>query len=405
MAEDIKQVLGLAGYEVVRVEEEDQATVVHALPPAEAGCPHCGVITTRLHQNAPRLSRILWGFVGLRPLVLAVRRRRYWCRECARAFTQLLPGVQKRQRVGYRAQQTLLQALAEQSFSWVRRTFQVGYCRMRRILERLPLPWHDLESVAGDEDGIVLGIDEHSFRGQDLVITVTLLKPRRQLLTILDDDRQRTLRAYLRGLSPEVKERIEAVCIDFKESYRRVIREELPQATVVVDHFHVIADANRRLDETRRLEQGERRTAIKRWPLLKRPERLSDKQREQLAEIRAAYPTLREHYGLKEQLRELYRAKSFADAASRWTSLLVAMEASDDAEVVRWARTLRAWRQEVLAYFRHRVTNAFTEGCHTKIKLLKRVSYGYRNRNVYRAKMLLGFLPISSQALSPHFSA
>jgi transposase len=41
-------------------------------------------------------------------------------------------------------------------------------------------------------------------------------------------------------------------------------------------------------------------------------------------------------------------------------------------------------------------TNGFTEGCHTKIKMLKRVSYGLRNMEVYWRKMLLGFVPSSS---------
>lgn len=51
----------------------------------------------------------------------------------------------------------------------------------------------------------------------------------------------------------------------------------------------------------------------------------------------------------------------------------------EDAAVVVWARTQRRWRREVLASFHHRITNGFTEGCHTKIKLLKRLSYGFRD--------------------------
>ena len=53
-----------------------------------------------------------------------------------------------------------------------------------------------------------------------------------------------------------------------------------------------------------------------------------------------------------------------------------------------WGRTLR-------------ITNGFTEGCHTKVKLLKRLSYGFRNVEVYRRKMLLGFLPKTAAVLEP----
>jgi len=404
MAKDIKELLGLAGYEVVSISEDEDEVVVGVELVAEDACPHCGVFSTRVHQRTAKPSRVLFGFIGQRRLVLLVRRQRLFCGDCRRAFTQRLPGVPRRQRVGVEAGATLLRWLAEQSFSWVNRTFGVGYWRMRRILMRLPLPWCDLESFAGDEGPICLGIDEHSFRGTDLVITITLLAPRRQLLAILPDDRQLTLRTFLKELSPAIKGRIVAVCIDLKESYRAVLRQELPDAEVVVDHFHVIADANRRLDDTRRLEQNEGKVVIKRWPLLKRPNRLSAKQRLQLDEIEKTFPTLKEHYWIKERLRELYAAGSAAEAVQLWSSLLIVMEASDDAAVGLWAKTLRKWRTEILAYHRRRITNGFTEGCHTKIKLLKRVSYGYRNRTVYRAKMLLGFLPTTSAALTPHLS-
>jgi len=142
--------------------------------------------------------------------------------------------------------------------------------------------------------------------------------------------------------------------------------------------------------------------SLPRWPLLKAEERLTARQREQLEALRRRYPALREQHWCKERLRDLYRSPDRRTAEARWTTLLVAMEASDDPEVWTWARTLQRWRREILGYFSLRLTNAFTEGCHTKIKLLKRTSYGFRNVEVYLRKMLLGFLPVSFATLAPH---
>jgi len=50
----------------------------------------------------------------------------------------------------------------------------------------------------------------------------------------------------------------------------------------------------------------------------------------------------------------------------------------------------------MLNYFHERTTNGFTEGCHTKIKMLKGVSYGLRNVDVYWREMFLEFVPRSS---------
>ena len=49
------------------------------------------------------------------------------------------------------------------------------------------------------------------------------------------------------------------------------------------------------------------------------------------------------------------------------------------------------------------MSNGYTEGVHTKIKLLKRISYGFRNREIYVRKMLLAFLPLAWLTATPYF--
>jgi transposase len=54
---------------------------------------------------------------------------------------------------------------------------------------------------------------------------------------------------------------------------------------------------------------------------------------------------------------------------------------------------LKRWREPILNYFEDNTTNAYTEGCNTKVKMLKRISFGLRNVEVYVRKVMLGFLP------------
>ncbi|MGO0122096.1 transposase [Desulfothermobacter acidiphilus] len=63
---------------------------------------------------------------------------------------------------------------------------------------------------------LALSIDEHSFRGQDMMITITCVWPERRLIAILPDDRLKTLEKFLKELPASVRRRIKAVCIDFK---------------------------------------------------------------------------------------------------------------------------------------------------------------------------------------------
>ena len=60
----------------------------------------------------------------------------------------------------------------------------------------------------------------------------------------------------------EAKRKVQEVAIDINEKARTVVEEVLKEAKVVVDLFHVVQDANRRLDETRRLVQQLRHREI-----------------------------------------------------------------------------------------------------------------------------------------------
>jgi len=128
---------------------------------------------------------------------------------------------------------------------------------------------------------------------------------------------------------------------------------------------------------------------------LKAEERLSEKQRQWLDHYLRLYPSLREWYWTKEQLRRIYWAESKEKARELLVSLIRCQEASDDVAMNDWGRMLRRWQEYILNYFNHKTTNAYTEGAHTKMKLIKRMSYGYRNVEVYIKKVLLSFIPIT----------
>jgi len=105
------------------------------------------------------------------------------------------------------------------------------------------------------------------------------------------------------------------------------------------------------------------------------------------------YPSLKWFYWGKEKIRELYRQGSREEATKLLDIIIFNLKSDDDGELIRWGNSLKHLRQPILNYFDNRTTNGFTEGCNTKIKMLKRISYGLRNVEVYWRKMLLGFVP------------
>ncbi|MEM1875038.1 MAG: transposase [Candidatus Hadarchaeales archaeon] len=149
--------------------------------------------------------------------------------------------------------------------------------------------------------------------------------------------------------------------------------------------------------------RGKRRKPIPRLPLLKGRENLTPGQREVLEDIARKYPALFELYLLKEDLRSIARMEKRKEAEKALSRWCINAEHAQNLEGRVWAKTIRSWREEILnlvAYTEKgcRVTNGYLEGKNNLMKMLKRVSFGFRNRVHFIKKMLLG---CCSQELIP----
>ena len=110
--------------------------------------------------------------------------------------------------------------------------------------------------------------------------------------------------------------------------------------------------------------------------------------RKRLWEYLDDFPELKEVYAYKEALYKLYRTKGYNRAARSLTKLTDRMALSKLPEIKTLRKTLVKWRQEILNYFRTRITNARTEGFNNIAKLLKRMAFGYKSFRNYRLRVL-----------------
>jgi transposase len=127
------------------------------------------------------------------------------------------------------------------------------------------------------------------------------------------------------------------------------------------------------------LKAGELWIKHGRWALLKASEKLSPHQRLALAQIQATNRPLYRAYLLKEQLRALYQLTNPADAPAHLDAWLAWASRSKLKPFLRLARTLRRYRDGILAAIRLGLTNARLEGLHNKIRLLSHRSYGFHS--------------------------
>jgi len=391
---NITNMLGLKGFEVSDTREEEDAFVieVQVKPDKTAVCPECNSKDLYRHGKAkPR--KVLHALINGKKVYLEIHGRQRWkCKHCGRTFTQELEIIKPRSRLTRYAEKLVLWLLSLMSFKAVSKLLKISYGKAKKILMEAKAIPGLLRSMINGSEELHLGIDEHSFKHQEMVLIITDVKAKK-VLEVLKDDRVATLEAFLSEIPAH---KVKEVCIDMKEAFRKAANRLFPEANVVVDHFHVIADANKRMDEARRIEQDVRHKGKVKIPkkiFLVARENLSDRGRQKVDELLKTYPNLKGFYWAKERLRDVYRACDKSEAAELLDLIIMNLKASDDAELYRWGNTLKRWRQPILNYFDNRTTNAFTEGCNTKIKMLKRLSFGLRDVTVYARKVLLGFLP------------
>ena len=382
--------LGVKDVKVGEVTEyEDRIVVKASTNKKKEICPYCGSAKLYKHGKG-RTRQVLHSWSKGKRVYLELQHRRWKCKSCKHTFSEGRNLIRPHSRITKGAEVEALWQLKDRSFAQVRRDLGISYSTLRRLLERL-IDENMLSSIL-NEDEIHLGIDEHSFRHQDLVHTVTEVRERK-MLGVLRDDRIATLRGFLSNVP---KDKVKEVCIDLKESLKKLAEEMFPQAQVVADAFHVIADANKRMDEARRIEQDiyqKRKVKIPKKIFLIGRDKLSEENKQKVDNLLAQYPTLQGFYWAKEKIRELYRQTDREEALKILDNIIFNLKIADDAELVRWGNTLKKWREPILNYFHNGTTNGYTEGCNTKIKMLKRISYGLRNVEVYWRKMLLGFIP------------
>jgi transposase len=237
-----------------------------------------------------------------------------------------------------------------------------------------------------------IGLDEHGFgrnferRGGRAFVTMVVNQSRGKLMEVVFGKATDDLRARLAHIPG--RENVEYASIDMYDGYRKYIRETFPNAKIVADKFHVLRLMSPSILKERRLIVGTNADRRARGLLLSSCQKMEWEDRWALRNYLKRYPRLHELWSWKERLHEFYRIRGYGRAAHAFEPMVAAMKASPEHEVRRLGKTLTYWREEVLNYFRTRMTNARLEGFNNVAAVVRRRAYGYRNPNNYRLRLL-----------------
>ena len=380
--------LGLPELRVLRMAEGDQEIVVEvAYRACSAPCPACGQETRRVHSTRRQWKRDRR--LRDKAVFLLLSKRRFRCGACGKVFSEPDPLCGLRRRNTQRFRLHVGQEALHQTIRHLAQREEVAEALVRRCVTEVAARL--LGAAPGPRAACVLGLDEFSIRKGQVYDTAIMDLERSEVLGVVSGHRQAEVPQFLEGLP--APEQVAVVVMDMHEPFRQAVQFCLPRARVVVDKFHVLAHVHRALDQVRtslQPERGKKGELFRaRYLRLRAAERLTPEQRVGLQNLLARYPALTRAWALKEGFRQWYASPDRATAAARLQEWEADVREHGPAPFQKLFPMLRDWREAILNYFEYRYTNGFVEGKNNRIKVIKRLAYGYRNAQNFRQRILL----------------
>jgi transposase len=398
----------------------DRAVLACRVVEPDRWCRRCGC------EGAPRDSvtrQLAHEPLGWRPTTLLVTVRRYRCSGCGHVWRQDTS----------RAAEPRAK-LSRRGLRWALEGIVVAHLTVARVAEGLGVAWNTANDAVLAEgkrvliddpdrfEGVhVLGVDEHVWRhtrrGDKYVTVLIDLTPVRdctgpaRLLDMVEGRSKQVFKTWLAARPEAWRTGLEVVAMDGFTGFKTATTEELPEATAVMDPFHVVHLAGDALDRCRRRVQqdlhGHRGRADDplyraRRTLHTGSDLLTDKQRQRLTALFAAdkHVHVEATWSIYQRMIAAYREPDRAKGRRLMSNLIDALAHDVPAaltELITLGRTLTKRAADVLAYFdRPGTSNGPTEAINGRLEHLRGSALGFRNLTNYIARSLLetgGFRP------------
>jgi transposase len=383
---------GLVGYRYVRQEFTEGCVTFSIEQPRERlRCPHCRSAEVWAQGGVERTFRTVP--IGSKPVLLRFKVPRVLCFDCGGVRQVKLGFADPKKRYTRAFARYALELSRHMTIQDVALHLQVGWdtikdIQARSLQRRFGRPkLHKLKQIAIDEIAIGKG---HRY----LTVVLDLLSG--AVVFVGDGKGADALKPFWPRLRRS-RAKVRAVATDMSKAYIRAVRENLKGVVHVFDHFHVIKLFNEKLSAFRRalyqqLSSEQDRKLLKgtRWLLLKNPENLDPKRKEEerLQEALELNAPLATAYYLKEDLRQLWSQPNKRTARRVLRDWLARARASGIRMLEQFADTLEEHQEGILNYYRYRISTGPLEGTNTKIQAMKRQAYGFRDYEFYKLKIL-----------------
>lgn len=379
---------GLRGYRHVRAEYPGGETHF-TIQPRELRCPECGADDLIRRGTFPRRFRGLP--IGGRPTWIHLDVQRIECRHCGRLGRTEVPFARPRCSTTKAFERYALELCQSMTIQDVADHLSVSWDLVKGIHKRY-LQKRFAKPKLGDLTYIA--IDEVCIGRPRKFLTVVLDLLTGAVVFVGDGKGREALKPFWKRLKAS-RAYILAVATDMSPAYVGAVMENLPDADLVLDRFHIVKWFNEKITTLRRQVQraaeGLAKEVLKgtRWLLLKNPENLRDHadpakdERKRLQDALAINEPLMQAYYLKDDLRQFWQQKNRTEASRFLDGWLRRANATGLTILKKAARRLEIFRFALLNWYDHRISTGPLEATNNKIGTLQRKAYGYRDREYF----------------------
>jgi transposase len=382
---------GFRQYRCERTTTNDGIVTLHLVQdPKHDRCSYCQSPDVIRHGAEERAVRTVP--IGGKPVELRLPVPRLGCRQCGRVRQAAIRFAQPFRRFSHAFERYALSLLSHMTIQAVAEHLRVGWDSIKALFKR-----HLKTRFAQPKLKKLkrLAIDEISIGHGHRYLTVVLDLVSGAVVFIGEGKGADALIPFWKRLQA-AHAKIEAIATDMSPAYIFAVRQNLPNAIHVFDHFHVVKLFNDRLADFRRELQREAegplgKTVLKgtRWLILKNPENLDETkgERTRLEEALRINQPLATAYYMKEEFRHFWEHENLAEATRFLDDWCRRAEASKLSVLQKMASTFQMHRAGLLNYHRCPISTGPLEGVNNKIKTLQRQAYGYRDQEFFHLRI------------------
>lgn len=381
---------------LLNLEEVIVKNVVHAdtfvniyleTKPKEQVCPVCGSLTKRIHDY--RMQTIKDLPFQFKHCYLLLKKRRYLC-SCGKRFDETYSFLPRYFRRTSRLTAFIAATLHDTvSLSSVAKKCNVSTSTVNRILDTISFQRPTLSQA--------ISIDEFKGNAGGEKYQCILVDPvKHSVLDILPSRSQTFLSSYFREIPKTERYRVKFFVCDMWRPYIDLAKTFFPNATIIIDKYHFIRQTTWAIESVRKRLQKTMTASLRKYYkrsrslILTRYNKLKDENKRACDLMLLYNNDLRLAHYLKEWFYRICQNPKYSEQRKEFFDWISTAEQSKIPEFEKCAATYRCWSREILNAFKYgHITNGPTEGFNNKIKVLKRSSYGIRNFEHFRTRILL----------------